>query len=141
MSGIERNDWMKHVIKTSLFLAGAGALIYAGRAVFVEKRSIGSKIVEDLIRIANFDLEEVDSKMLARNFKENRKEHKIRENLMRSKVEYYYDAGMKVYRIIPKDKESIRRVQNLHGGGYIYQPTTYLWQLRDKLDYDTGPAF
>src|SRR5699024_12424745 len=103
---IERNDGMKHAIKTTLFLAGAGALFYAGRAIFVDKRSIGSKSVEDLIRVVNFDLEEVDSKMLARNFKENRKEHKIRENLMRSKVEYYYDARMKVYRIIPRDKES-----------------------------------
>src|SRR5690625_4531688 len=141
MSGIERNDWMKHVIKTSLFLAGAGALIYAGRAVFVEKRSIGSKIVEDLIRIANFDLEEVDSKMLARNFKENRKEHKIRENLMRSKVEHYYDAGMKVYRIIPRNKESRRRVLYLHGGGYIHQPSPFHWLFIDKMVQDTGQEF
>lgn len=132
---------MKHIFKISAALTGAAALIYTGRAIFVDKRSVGSKIAEDLIRIVNFDLEEVDAKMLAGNFKENRKEHIIRENLMRSKVEHYYEAGMKVYRIIPTEKNVRRRVLYLHGGGYIHQPSPFHWLFIDKMVQDTGQEF
>lgn len=132
---------MKGILKTSAVLAGAAAIIYAGRIIFADKRSLGSKIAEDLIRIVNFDLEEVDAKMLARNFKENRKEHKIRENLMRSKVEYYYEADMKVYRIIPAGNNNRRRVLYLHGGGYIHQPSPFHWLFIDKMVQDTGQEF
>ncbi|CAM4344933.1 alpha/beta hydrolase [Lacicoccus alkaliphilus] len=135
---------MKRVLKTAAAIAGAGALFYtarAGRAALFEERSIESKIVEDLIKVFNFDLEEVDAKMLAKNFKENRKEHKIRENLLRSKAEAYWDAGMKVFRILPGKKTSTRRVLYIHGGGYIHQPSPFHWLFIDQMVQETGLEF
>lgn len=135
---------MKRVLRTAALIAGAGVLYYtarAGRAALFEERSIESKIVEDLIRVFNFDLEDVDAEMLAKNFKENRKEHKIRENLMRSDVESYYDNGMKVYRIMPEEKAATRRVLYLHGGGYIHQPSAFHWLFIDQMVQETGLEF
>ena len=135
---------MKRVLKNAALIAGAGVLFYtarAGRAALFEERSIESKVVEDLIKVFNFDLEEVDARMLAKNFKENRKEHKIRENLLRSKAEAYWDAGMKVFRIMPEEKTSTRRVLYLHGGGYIHQPSAFHWLFIDQMVQETGLEF
>lgn len=107
----------------------------------MEKRSVGSKLAEDLIRIVNFDLEAVDEKMLAKNFKENRKEHQIPEGIMRSEAEPFQKAGMKVYRMHPRHKRGERRVLYLHGGGYIHQPSLFHWLFLDRMVQDTGLEF
>ena len=56
---------MKKMLKATALLAGVSVLSYAGRAVLIEGRSVGSRLAEDIIRIVNFDLEDVDAEMLA----------------------------------------------------------------------------
>lgn len=132
---------MKLIFKASIIISSLWALFYAAKAIFIEKRSVGSKVAEDLIKVYNFDLEQVDEKMLAKNFNENRKEHKIHDGIMRSKVESFKIAGMKVFRISPIEKKSTRRVLYLHGGGYIHQPSSFHWLFIDKMVHDTGLEF
>ena len=132
---------MKKTLKASLVLAGASVLSYAGRAVLIEGRSVGSRLAEDIIRIVNFDLEDVDAEMLARNFRENRREHRIPEGIMRSEIEPFQEAGMKVYRMRPRRRRGHRRVLYLHGGGYIHQPSIFHWLFLDRMVQDTGLEF
>ncbi|MFB9860189.1 alpha/beta hydrolase [Salinicoccus siamensis] len=132
---------MKDVLKASAILAGVGVLSYSVRARLVEERSIGSKLAEDIIRFVNFDLEDVDEKMLADNFRENQKEHKIPEGILRSEIGISQQADMKVYRLQPRQKQGDRRVLYLHGGGYIHQPSLFHWMFLDGMVEDTGLEF
>lgn len=132
---------MKKMLKATALLAGVSALSYAGRAVLIEGRSVGSRLAEDIIRVVNFDLEDVDAEMLAKNFKENRKEYRIPEGIMRSEIEHFQEAGMKVYRMRPRHKRGARRVLYLHGGGYIHQPSLFHWLFLDRMVQDTGLEF
>lgn len=133
---------MKQLLKAAaLIIAGISALWYIIQAVVIEKRSVGSKLAEGIIRAFNFDLAKVDEDMLEKNCEENRKEYILRDGIMTSKVETFKCAGMKVFKVTPIKKKSSRRVLYLHGGGYIHQPSYFHWLFIDKMVRDTGLEF
>lgn len=121
--------------------AFTGVIMYVFRAVFVHKRSVGSEIAEDLIRIANFDLEDVNEEMLERNLEENRKEYVIPKSILTSEIEIYNEAGMKVFKMCPQDGKSEQKILYLHGGGYIHQPSVFHWRFLSKMVKETGMEF
>lgn len=133
---------MKHMLKVAAWtVSGVISLWYIIQAVIVEKRSVGSKLAEDIIKVFNFDLAEVDEEMLEKNMEHNRKEYILRDGLMRSDVTAFQDSGMKVFRVSPAEKKSTRRVLYLHGGGYVHQPSYFHWLFIDKMVRDTGLEF
>lgn len=133
---------MRHMLKVAAWtVSGVISLWYIIQAVIVEKRSVGSKLAEDIIKVFNFDLAEVDEEMLEKNMKHNRKEYILRDGVMRSDVTAFQDSGMKVFRVSPAEKKSTRRVLYLHGGGYVHQPSYFHWLFIDKMVRDTGLEF
>lgn len=133
---------MKHMLKVAAWtVSGVISLWYIIQAVIVEKRSVGSKLAEDIIKVFNFDLAEVDEEMLEKNMEHNRKEYILRDGVMRSDVTAFQDSGMKVFRVSPAEKKSTRRVLYLHGGGYVHQPSYFHWLFIDKMVRDTGLEF
>lgn len=133
---------MKHMLKVAAWtVSGVISLWYIIQAVIVEKRSVGSKLAEDIIKVFNFDLAEVDEEMLEKNMEHNRKEYILRDGLMRSDVTAFQDSGMKVFSVSPAEKKSTRRVLYLHGGGYVHQPSYFHWLFIDKMVRDTGLEF
>lgn len=133
---------MRHMLKVAAWtVSGVISLWYIIQAVIVEKRSVGSKLAEDIIKVFNFDLAEVDEEMLEKNMEHNRKEYILRDGLMRSDVTAFQDSGMKVFRVSPAEKKSTRRVLYLHGGGYVHQPSYFHWLFIDKMVRDTGLEF
>lgn len=127
--------------KTGIAVMGIGSLLYAVQAVLVEKRSVGSKLAEDVIKVFNFDLANVNEEMLEKNLEENREPYVLRDEIMRSEVEHYETADMQVFRVSPLEKEGTRRVLYLHGGGYVHQPSYFHWLFIDKMVRDTGLEF
>lgn len=125
----------------AVFTAVSGVIMYIYRALFVNKRSIGSELAEDLIRVVNFDIAEVDDEMLERNAEENREEYEIPRSIVTSDIESYEVSGMKVFRMSPKSKKRKQRVLYLHGGGYIHQPSVFHWRFLSKLVKETEMEF
>ncbi|CAD2079532.1 putative esterase [Jeotgalicoccus coquinae] len=123
------------------FTAISGVIMYIYRALFVNKRSIGSELAEDLIRVANFDIAEVDDEMLDHNAEENRKEYEIPRSVVTSHIESYESDGMKVFVVSPKTERRKQRVLYLHGGGYIHQPSVFHWRFISKLVKETETEF
>lgn len=119
----------------------SGVVMYVYRALFVNKRSIGSELAEDLIRVANFDIADVDDEMLERNAEENREEYEIPRSIVRSHIEDYKVDGMKVFVMSPKTEKRKQRVLYLHGGGYIHQPSAFHWRFLSKLVKETEMEF
>ncbi len=125
----------------AVLTAVSGVIMYIYRALFVHKRSIGSELAEDLIRVANFDLEDVNEEMLERNAEENRREYEIPKSIVTSHIESCEVSGMKVFSMSPKTPKSRQRVLYLHGGGYIHQPSVFHWRFLSKLVRETGMEF
>lgn len=117
----------------AVLTAVSGVIMYVYRALFVNNRSIGSELAEDLIRVVNFDLEDVSEEMLERNAEENREEYEIPRSIVTSDIESYEVSGMKVFRMSPKTEKRKQRVLYLHGGGYIHQPSVFHWRFLSKL--------
>lgn len=115
--------------------------MYIYRALFVHKRSVGSEFAEDLIRIANFDIADVDEEMLEKNREENSREYELPGSIVTSRSTSKEQFGMKVYYLCPKHKQSEQRVLYLHGGGYIHQPSVFHWRFLNKLVRETGMEF
>lgn len=133
---------MKIIFRGAAVLtAVSGVIMYIYRALFINKRSIGSELAEDLIRVANFDLADVDEEMLERNAEENREEYEIPRSIVRSNIESYEVAGMKVFVMSPKTGKRKQRVLYLHGGGYIHQPSVFHWRFLSKLVKETEMEF
>ena len=118
-----------------------GVIMYVYRALFVHQRSIGSELAEDLIRVANFDIEDVNDEMLERNAEENREEYEIPRSIVTSDIESYEAYGMKIFRMSPKTEKRRQRVLYLHGGGYIHQPSVFHWRFLSKLVKETEMEF
>lgn len=127
-----------------IFAIGAactGVIMYIIRAIFVHKRSVGSEVAEDLIRIVNFDLKDVDEEMLDHNVEENQKEHMIPKSIVTADIKNYEVAGMKVFKMTPQNETSAQKVLYLHGGGYIHQPSVFHWRFLSKMVRETGMEF
>ncbi|CDZ98952.1 Putative acetyl-hydrolase LipR precursor [Jeotgalicoccus saudimassiliensis] len=125
----------------AVLTAISGVFMYIYRALFVNKRSIGSELAEDLIRVANFDIADVDDEMLERNAEENRQEYEIPRSILRSHIGSYELDGMKIFTISPKHEKRKQRVLYLHGGGYINQPSVFHWRFLSKLVKETAMEF
>jgi acetyl esterase/lipase len=125
----------------AVLTAISGVIMYVCRALFINKRSIGSELAEDLIRVANFDLEDVNDEMLERNAEENREEYEIPRSIVTSDIESYEALGMKVFRMSPRTEKRKQRVLYLHGGGYIHQPSVFHWRFLSKLVKETEMEF
>lgn len=125
----------------AVFTAVSGVIMYIYRALFVNKRSVGSELAEDLIRVANFDIQDVDDEILERNAEENREEYEIPRSIVRSDIESFEISGMKVFSMSPKTEKRKQRVLYLHGGGYIHQPSVFHWRFLSKLVKETEMEF
>lgn len=125
----------------AVLTAVSGVIMYIYRALFINKRSIGSELAEDLIRVANFDIQDVNDEMLERNAKENREEYEIPRSIVTSDIESYEAYGMKIFRMSPKTEKRRQRVLYLHGGGYIHQPSVFHWRFLNKLVKETEMEF
>ena len=125
----------------AVFTAVSAGFMYVYRALFVHKRSVGSELAEDLIRVANFDLEDVNGEMLERNAEENRLEYEIPRSIVTSHIDSYHLHGMKVFSISPKTEQRKQRVLYLHGGGYIHQPSAFHWRFLSRLVKETEMEF
>ena len=125
----------------AVLTAISGVFMYIYRALFVNKRSIGSELAEDLIRVANFDIADVDDEMLERNAEENQEEYEIPRSIVRSHIGSYELDGMKIFTISPKHEKRKQRVLYLHGGGYINQPSVFHWRFLSKLVKETAMEF
>src|SRR5699024_1016633 len=121
--------------------AVSGVIMYIYWALCVQKRRSGSEPAEDLIRVANFDLEDVNEEMLERNAEENRREYEIPKSIVTSHIESCEVSVMKVFSMLPKTPKSRQRVLYLHGGGYIHQPSVFHWRFLSKLVRETGMEY
>ena len=133
---------MKVLLRTiTTITAIFGVLTYIYRAIFVNHRSVGSELAEDVIRVATFDNTTADEELLERKEKENSDEYEIPTSLFRSNIDHYFVSDMKVYTVSPDEVESHTRVLYLHGGGYINQPSPFHWRFINKLVKETGLEF
>lgn len=133
---------MKVLLRTiTTVTAIFGVLTYIYRAIFVNHRSVGSELAEDLIRVATFDNTTADEELLERKEKENSEEYEIPANLFRTNIDHFFVSDMKVFTVSPEEKEFTMRVLYLHGGGYINQPSPFHWRFINKLVKETGLEF
>lgn len=120
----------------------AGTILFALHTKYVQQRSVGSRLAEIAIKVANMQPDRIDEKFIHDQIEKNRKDYKIpNDMIIDSESESIYEHRMKIFKISPADKKSNRKVLYLHGGGYINHPLPFHWWFLDKLVQETGMEF
>ena len=120
----------------------ASTIIFALHTKYIQQRSVGSRLAEMVVKAANVLPEKIDQKFIRKQIKSNRREYHIPNGMIiDGRSEFFYIRGMKIFKIIPDEEISDRRVLYLHGGGYINQPQPFHWWFLDRLVQETGMVF
>lgn len=121
--------------------ATIGIFTYIYRAVFVNHRSVGSELAEDVIRVATFTREDDTEEFLDNKLLENRREYELPRAIFQTDIKEYMLGDMKVFTVNADEKRGKLRVLYLHGGGYINQPSPFHWRFISKLVEETELEF
>src|SRR5699024_4324203 len=121
--------------------AKIGIFTYIYRAVFVNHRSVGSELAEDVIRVATFTREDDTEEFLDNKLLENRREYELPRAIFQTDIKEHMLGDMKVFTVNADEKRGKLSVLYLHGGGYINQPSPFHWRFISKLVEETELEF